>query len=89
LSVLWHRISLCDASRKVEWGWNGYETGVQVSDEESAALTLTRHKFHRDWNYSLTTTANARSKSPQAITDRPRTNLDFHGHFVVAYDELS
>jgi hypothetical protein len=44
---------------KAERDWNHYETGVQVSDEEIAALALTRHKFHGDWNYSLTATANA------------------------------
>src|ERR1017187_3358125 len=31
-----------------------YETGVKVSDKELAALPLTRHKFHGDWNYTLT-----------------------------------
>jgi len=31
-----------------------YETGVKVSDEELAALPLTRHDFHGDWNYTLT-----------------------------------
>jgi hypothetical protein len=33
-----------------------YETGVKVSDKELAALPLTRHKFHGDWNYTLTPT---------------------------------
>ena len=31
-----------------------YETGVKVSDKELAALPLTRHDFHGDWNYTLT-----------------------------------
>ena len=30
-----------------------YPTGVQVSDEELAALPITRHRFHGDWNYTL------------------------------------
>ncbi|WP_370156138.1 ISAzo13 family transposase [Streptacidiphilus sp. EB129] len=30
-----------------------YPTGIQVSDEEIAALPLTRHRFHGDWNYTL------------------------------------
>jgi hypothetical protein len=31
-----------------------YETGVKVSDKELAALPLTRHEFHGEWNYTLT-----------------------------------
>ena len=30
-----------------------YETGTKVSDVELAALPLTRHEFHGDWNYTL------------------------------------
>ncbi len=30
-----------------------YPTKVKVSDEEMAALALTRHAFHGDWNYTL------------------------------------
>ena len=30
-----------------------YPTGVQVSDDEMAALPITRHRFHGDWNYTL------------------------------------
>jgi len=32
---------------------NAYPTKVKVSDEEMAALALTRHAFHGDWNYTL------------------------------------
>ncbi|WLQ62171.1 ISAzo13 family transposase [Streptomyces glycanivorans] len=32
---------------------NLYPTGVQVSDDELAALPITRHRFHGDWNYTL------------------------------------
>ncbi|MFJ7968367.1 ISAzo13 family transposase [Streptomyces sp. NPDC096324] len=32
---------------------NQYPTGVQVSDDEIAALPITRHRFHSDWNYTL------------------------------------
>jgi transposase len=38
---------------KAERDWNYYETGAQVSDEDLAALSLTRHEFHGDWNYTL------------------------------------
>jgi len=30
-----------------------YPTGVPVSDEQMAALPLTRHDWHGDWNYTL------------------------------------
>jgi len=30
-----------------------YPTGVEVSEEQVAALPMTRHRFHGDWNYTL------------------------------------
>ena len=44
---------------KAERDWNHYETGVQVADAELAALPLTRHDFHGDWNYTLAPKPNA------------------------------
>lgn len=32
---------------------NAYPTGVRIGDAEMAALPLTRHVFHGDWNYAL------------------------------------
>lgn len=32
---------------------NSYPIGVKISDAEMAALPLTRHAFHGDWNYAL------------------------------------
>ncbi len=32
---------------------NTYPTGVQICDAEMAALPLTRHPFHGDWNYAV------------------------------------
>ncbi|MET9888578.1 ISAzo13 family transposase [Streptomyces sp. NPDC006430] len=32
---------------------NTYPTGVKIGDAEMAALPLTRHAFHGDWNYAL------------------------------------
>lgn len=32
---------------------NIYPTGAQIGDAEMAALPLTRHAFHGDWNYAL------------------------------------
>ncbi|MGW7001468.1 ISAzo13 family transposase [Streptomyces sp. NPDC054933] len=36
-----------------------YPTGVEVSDAQLAALPISRHVFHRDWNYTLCPTAEA------------------------------
>jgi len=30
-----------------------YKTGIEVADEEFAALNLTREKFHGEWNYVI------------------------------------
>ncbi|MFG2887319.1 ISAzo13 family transposase [Streptomyces sp. NPDC048297] len=32
---------------------NIYPTGIQIGDAEMAALPLTRHPFHGDWNYAM------------------------------------
>lgn len=32
---------------------NTYPTGIQVSDEDLAALNITREPFHGDWNYTI------------------------------------
>jgi transposase len=44
---------------KAKRDWNYYETGVQVSKAELAALPLLRHEFHGDWNYTLMPAPNA------------------------------
>lgn len=36
---------------------NTYPTGIKVSDEQLAALPLTEHKFHGEWNYTIHPTA--------------------------------
>jgi transposase len=30
-----------------------YPTGIKVTDKQLAAVPITRHKFHSDWNYTL------------------------------------
>ena len=30
-----------------------YERGVDVTDEQLAAVNITRHSFHGDWNYTV------------------------------------
>ncbi len=32
---------------------DAYATGVEISDAQIAALPMTRHRFHGDWNYTL------------------------------------
>jgi hypothetical protein len=32
---------------------NSYKTGIKISDAELAAVPLTRHEFHGDWNYTI------------------------------------
>ena len=31
-----------------------YERGVEITDEQLAAVNITRHTFHGDWNYTIT-----------------------------------
>lgn len=55
---------------------NPYPTGIQVSDDEIAALPITRHRFHGDWNYTLhpqhpTDVTASNSTSDQAPASRP------------------
>jgi hypothetical protein len=38
---------------KAEEDLTYYATGTKVSDAELAAVPLTRHKFHGDWNYTI------------------------------------
>ena len=32
----------------------GYERGAEVTDDQLAAVNITRHTFHGDWNYTIT-----------------------------------
>ena len=32
---------------------NSYPTGTEVSDQEMATISITKHKFHGDWNYTI------------------------------------
>ena len=35
---------------------NEYPKGIKVTDEQMAALSLARDKFHGDWNYTISPT---------------------------------
>ena len=38
---------------RAELDTGSYPTGVRISDQQMAALAITRHDFHGDWNYCL------------------------------------
>src|SRR5215471_15700002 len=40
-------------SVRAELDTGTYPTGVQITDEQMAALPLERHDWHGDWNYTL------------------------------------
>lgn len=44
---------------------NIYPTGVRIGEAEMAALPLTRHAFHGDWNYAL-------HPQPRPVVPAPR-----------------
>jgi hypothetical protein len=54
-----------DAGLKVraELDEKKYPKGVKVSDLQMAAINLTRHSFHGDWNYTI---------SPHRKNHRPK-----------------
>ena len=82
-----HRADLGDDHQerpqiKAERDWNYYETGVQVSKAELAALPLFRHEFHGDWNYSLAPAGNPAiefAAGPNPIAARDPCALFFVG----------
>ena len=41
------------AGHDTEW----YEKGIKITDRELAALNITGHDWHPNWNYTLTPTA--------------------------------
>lgn len=42
---------------RAELDENEYPRGIKVSDEQMAALSLSRDKFHGDWNYTISPTS--------------------------------
>jgi len=38
---------------QAELDTNTYETGIEVSDEELAAVQIEKHTFHGEWNYTI------------------------------------
>lgn len=38
---------------KAELDTNAYSTGIKVTDAELAAVRIAKHKFHGEWNYTI------------------------------------
>lgn len=51
---------------RAELDENKYPKGVKVSDLQMAAVNLTRHSFHGDWNYTV---SSRRKHSRQKLID--------------------
>jgi hypothetical protein len=50
-----------------------YPKGVKVSDLQMAAVNLTRHSFHADWNYTISPhrKITAQNELTELFTDEP------------------
>ena len=48
---------------RAELDENKYPKGVKVSDLQIAAVNLTRHTFHGDWNYTVSPQRNSPRKT--------------------------
>ena len=40
-------------SIKADLDTNSYETGIKISDDELASISIRKAKFHGDWNYTI------------------------------------
>jgi len=52
---------------RCEMDTNRYPTGIKVSDEEMAALNITRNQFHGEWNYTIAPRAKIADPSDRTI----------------------
>ena len=76
-----------------------YPAGVKISDQQMAALPLTRHHWHGDWNYTLAaraaTAQTGPAAAPQPRASRPRPDLAWLCHPAItgmpgpAFDALT
>jgi hypothetical protein len=48
---------------QAEWDQGHYPTGVDVSDEQLAAVPLTGHDWHPDWNYDIAAEPRRRART--------------------------
>ena len=49
-----------------EWDQGHYPTGTEVTNQELAAVPLTGHRFHPEWNYTI----GPGPKNPTPVTTR-------------------
>ena len=63
-----------------------YPTGVKVSNAQMAALPVSRHPFHGDWNYTLHPAAGPPAASGQE--DRPAELAELTGLAPGDLDQL-
>jgi hypothetical protein len=57
---------------RAELDTSAYPAGIQITDAQMAALPLTRHHWHGDWNYTLhPAPAQAATTSPGALAPHP------------------
>ena len=49
---------------RAELDKNKYPKGVKVSDAQLAAVNLSRHAFHGDWNYTIAPKSKILAKRP-------------------------
>ncbi|GGJ67393.1 ISAzo13 family transposase [Streptomyces brasiliensis] len=60
-----------------------YPTGVAVGDRQMAALPLTRHDWHGDWNYTLRPEAYAQVSDAPDPFDQPSPDLAWLCHPAI------
>ena len=67
-----------------------YPTGVQVTSAQMAALPVSRHLFHGDWNYTLHPAAGPAARPPASNDQerRPAALPELTGMTTAELDEL-
>ena len=53
IALIAHTTTRAGLKIRAELDIGHYPTGTKVSDDELARLSLKRHEFHGDWNYTL------------------------------------
>jgi hypothetical protein len=66
----------------------GYDTGVEISDAQIAALPIARHRFHGDWNYTLRPRPNQPS-IPDLVEEPRRPTRQDMDRTLLSHPELT
>jgi Rhodopirellula transposase DDE domain len=53
VNLIGHTTTRTGLEIRAELDTNSYETGIKVTDEELAAVRITRDNFHGEWNYTI------------------------------------